>query len=122
MNIFLLSWILKNCAIYHCDKHVIKQILETTQLLGTTHHMVNSVLAEKYMAEGKIYKKTHYNHPLAIWVRECRENYIWLCHLGLALCKEYVLSDNTEIHQKFVFTEDNVLLLKISGSFLILIE
>ena len=89
MNIFLLSWILENCAKYHCDLHVVKMILETSQLLSTTHHMANSVLAEKYMTEGKIYKKTHYNHPSAIWARECRENYIWLCYLGLALCKEY---------------------------------
>lgn len=89
MNIFVLSWIIENCVIYHCDKHVIKMILETTQLLSTCQHVANSNNAEVWLSENKIYKKTHHNHPSSIWTRECRENYIWLCHLGLALCKEY---------------------------------
>tara|TARA_B100001778_G_C18522541_1_gene599614 strand:+ start:508 stop:903 length:396 start_codon:yes stop_codon:yes gene_type:complete len=37
------------------------------------------------------YKKTHINHPCAIWVRESSENYKWLCKLGLSLCKEYTI-------------------------------
>ena len=89
MNIFILSWIVEQCAEYHCTKHVVKMILETTQLLSTCYHVVNSEMAQIFHQEGKIYAKTHMNHPSSIWTRECRENYIWLCHLGLALCKEY---------------------------------
>lgn len=89
MNIFILSWILENCAKFHCDKHVVKMILETTQLASTTHHVTTPDVAEKLTVEGKIYRKTHQNHPCTIWARECKENYIWLCHLGLELCKEY---------------------------------
>lgn len=108
MNIFILSWIIENCVRYHCDKHVVKMILETTQLLSTCHHVVNSEQAERWTQEDKIYRKTHHNHPSSLWTRECRENYIWLCHLGLALCREYAYrydkqpSDH-KCHSKLMF-------------------
>lgn len=82
MNIFVLDKDPKQCAIYHNDKHCIKQLLETAQLLCGAHHMTES----KYVIP---YKLSHKNHPSAIWTRECIENYIWLCDLGLNLCEEY---------------------------------
>jgi len=108
MNIFILSWIIKNCVKYHCDKHVVKMILETTQLLSTCQHMVNSNQAQIWTSEEKIYRKTHMNHPSSLWTRECRENYIWLCHLGLALCREYGFRydkkpEDHKCYQKLVF-------------------
>ncbi|MCK4266680.1 MAG: hypothetical protein KAX31_05320, partial [Thermoplasmata archaeon] len=63
MNIFILSWIIDHCVKYHCDRHVIKMILETVQLLSTCHNVVNPEKGEKWHQEGKIYKKTHMNHP-----------------------------------------------------------
>lgn len=113
MNIFILSWILEQCAKDHCDKHVVKMILETTQLLSTTHHIVNPDQAMKWYNENLIYKKTHQNHPSAIWTRECKENYIWLCHLGLALCNEYAYRydkkpEDHSCHSKLVFLINNI--------------
>lgn len=35
------------------------------------------------------YKRTHLNHPCAIWVRESRSNFRWLCQHGSALAREY---------------------------------
>jgi len=64
-------------------------ILETAQLLSGCWWHHDPVKAEQWYTEDKIYKKTHGNHPCSIWTRECQENYIWLCHLGLALCKEW---------------------------------
>ena len=80
MNIFYLDKEPKLCAQYHVDKHVVKMILETAQLLSTTHWMSGS--------EGP-YKQTHKNHPSAIWARSNKSNYTWLCELGMELCKEY---------------------------------
>jgi hypothetical protein len=37
MNIFYLSHMVARCAQWHCDKHVVKMILETAQLLYTAH-------------------------------------------------------------------------------------
>ena len=89
MNIFILSWIIEHCAQYHCNKHVVKMALETTQLLSTAWWVSDPNQAKQWCDQGLIYRKTHEKHPSAIWSRECKENYIWLCHLGLALCKEY---------------------------------
>lgn len=82
MNIFVLDNDTKKCAVYHNDKHVVKMILEYAQLLCGAHHMTES----KHEIP---YKLSHKNHPSAIWTRECIENYIWLCDLGLELCEEY---------------------------------
>ena len=82
MNIFVLVTDPKKCAVYHNDKHVVKMILETAQLLCGSHHVTESQYEIPY-------KLSHKNHPCSIWVRQCIENYIWLCDLGLELCAEY---------------------------------
>ena len=58
-------------------------ILETAQLLCGVHHMTDQV------TEQVPYKLSHKNHPCAIWSRESLSNYLYLCDLGLELCKEY---------------------------------
>jgi hypothetical protein len=83
MNIFVLDLNTDKCAKYHCDKHVVKMILETAQLLCGVHHVINQ------LNDQIPYKLSHKNHPCAIWARECLENYIWLCDLGISLSEEY---------------------------------
>ena len=83
MNIFVLDLDVKKCAQYHVDKHVVKMILETAQLLCGVHHMAPQVTPQVP------YKLSHKNHPCAIWARESLTNYLYLCELGLELCKEY---------------------------------
>jgi len=85
MNIFVLDLNPKKCAEYHNNKHCIKQLLETAQLLCGVHHMTNS----NYNSNIIPYKLSHKNHPCSIWARECIENFIWLCDLGISLCEEY---------------------------------
>jgi hypothetical protein len=41
MNIFYLDKDPKTCAQYHCDKHVVKMILEYAQLLSTAHRVID---------------------------------------------------------------------------------
>jgi len=82
MNIFVLDLDPKKCAEYHVDKHAIKMILETAQILCGVHHITQSQLDIPY-------KLSHKNHPCCIWARECVENYDWLCQLGIELCQEY---------------------------------
>ena len=83
MNIFILDYDVKKCAEYHVDKHVVKMILETAQLLCGVHHMTPQVTNQVP------YKLSHKNHPCAIWTRESLSNYLYLCEFGLALCEEY---------------------------------
>ena len=60
MNIFVLSLCPYLCAIYHCDKHVVKMILETAQMLSVTHWLCSKSPHEN------LYKRTKAfaNHPL----------------------------------------------------------
>lgn len=104
MNIFVLSRCPRLAARLHCDKHVVKMILETAQLLYTAHHVVGTPDLPP-----TAYKKTHANHPCALWVRESRANYLWLVELGWWLCKEYQHRYGThKIHK----TEWHILWLK----------
>lgn len=89
MNIFFLSICVRRCARYHFDKHVVKMILELCQLLSTAWHMLDSTDAIDLTASGKIYKKTHHNHPCAIWTRAHVNNYNYVAKLALALCDEW---------------------------------
>ena len=80
MNIFFLDYDVKKCAQYHVDKHAVKMILETSQLLCGVHWVIGKEAP---------YKLSHKNHPCSIWTRESLSNYLYLCELGLELCKEY---------------------------------
>ena len=84
MNIFYLDEDAAAAARYHCDKHVVKMILEYAQLLSTAHHVLDGDDAP----EG-IYKKTHVNHPSAVWVRQSRANYLWTFTLLAYLLRQY---------------------------------
>jgi len=84
MNIFILAFDAQTAAQFHCDKHVVKMILESAQLLYCAHWMTDA----STLPPGA-YRKTHPNHPCAIWVRESLDNYMWLCDLAMALCAEF---------------------------------
>jgi hypothetical protein len=94
MNIFFLHWDPRICAMMH----VIKMILETCQLLCTTHHVTES----KYIPP---YKMTHKNHPCTKWVRESVGNYKYLAKLGKSLCKEYTYRYD-KIHKCQAYIEE----------------
>ena len=83
MNIFFLDEDPTMSAQYHVDKHVVKMILETAQLLCGVHHA--TAPDNTYVP----YKLSHKNHPCSIWARTSLSNYLYLCELGLELCKEY---------------------------------
>jgi len=107
MNIFVLSADPKEAAEFHCDKHVVKMILETGQMLCTAHwlgwqRVLNpSVIGAKKAKEWlqqhvpadkqPLWKMTHAGHPCTQWAQTSDENYSWLLDLGVALCQEYTL-------------------------------
>lgn len=84
MNIFLLHWNPRIAARWHCDKHVVKMIIESAQMLYCAHWILSPTTLPVFA-----YKKAHVNHPCTIWVRESYENYMWLCALAWELCCEY---------------------------------
>ena len=70
----------------HCDKHVVKMILESAQMLSTAHRVIDGDERADKMG---LYKMAHKNHPSTIWTRTSTENYMWLNQLFGALCREY---------------------------------
>jgi hypothetical protein len=82
MNIFFLDNDVKKCAQYHCDKHVVKMLVETAQLLCSVYYHTG----EK---DRSPYRLTHNNHPCSIWARTSLSNWRWLQDLGKELYKEY---------------------------------
>lgn len=103
MNIFYLSKKPIEAAKLHCDKHVVKMIVEYAQLLSTAHRVLDG---EMYIDsssgrrikrwkhpepafEAALYKASFINHPSAVWVRASAWNYYWLESLWVHLCKEY---------------------------------
>tara|TARA_R100000315_G_scaffold3510_1_gene1164 strand:+ start:1021 stop:1554 length:534 start_codon:yes stop_codon:yes gene_type:complete len=85
MNIFMLDSAVTSCAEYHCDKHVVKMMVEYAQLLSTAHRVVDDLPDDN----ADFYKVAHKNHPSAVWVRESLYNYTWLHFLWVELSKEY---------------------------------
>jgi hypothetical protein len=82
MNIFILDNDTALSAQYHCDKHISKMIIESCQLLSTCY-------SEQRAKDLGLYKRTHYNHPCALWVRESMLNVEYLFELATSLCIEY---------------------------------
>lgn len=86
MNIFYLDEDPRAAAKAHCDKHCVKMILETAQLLSTAHRELDG---DEYADTHSLYKATHKNHPSAIWVRASAANYDWTYRLLVELCGQY---------------------------------
>ena len=85
MNLFYLSRDPVEAAHMQCDKHVVKMILETAQMLSTAHLELDG--------NQVAYKATHKNHPSTVWVRSSLPAYRWafqhLMALGDAYTKRY---------------------------------
>jgi hypothetical protein len=93
MNIFFLYVDAQEAAQAHCDKHVVKMILESAQLLCTCQHLLRSndsswTIEYERSTGRRPCKAAFKNHPCAVWVRRRLANYRWLCDLALALCDE----------------------------------
>jgi hypothetical protein len=108
MNIFVLDSDPDRAAQYHCNKHVVKMILEAGTMLSTAHWVAQ--LSSRNRSLGQFrrvrdvqewlsynltpeqvppWKISHVNHPCSVWTRESLDNYRWHSELGLALCAEY---------------------------------
>jgi hypothetical protein len=103
MNIFYIDENPVQAAQWMVDKHVVKMILESAQLLSTAHRLLDG---EEYVGqtptgrkakrwrlhdarEPVVYSATHINHPSCVWTRSSVENYNWLVDHFFALMAEY---------------------------------
>ena len=100
MNIFYLHSDPVKAAQIQYNKHVVKMILESAQMLCTAHHVYGN--AEQQL--NVPYKQAHLNHPSTIWTRQCRANYRWLFLHMIALGDEYTKRYN-KTHLTFVMPD-----------------
>lgn len=104
MNIFILNNDPIIAAQEQCDKHVVKMIVESGQMLSTAHRMLDGTVERRPSKSGKttvnyyklpderediMYKAVHFNHPCSVWSRESIANYRWHYDHFVALCDEY---------------------------------
>lgn len=82
MNIFYLDRDPYKAASHFYDKHKVKMILESAQMLCTAHHVYGN-------PDDVPYRQAHLNHPSTIWARQSRPNYYWLYEHMIALGQEY---------------------------------
>jgi hypothetical protein len=85
------------------DRHVVKMILESAQLLSTAHRVIDG---EEYVGQSasgrkarrwrllddrdaELYAATHINHPSAVWCRQSVPNYNWLVDHMHGILMEY---------------------------------
>jgi len=108
MNIFVLDECPEIAAEMHCDKHVVKMIVESGSMLSTAHRVLDGKCYIEKSKSGRnvkryflnncrydvLYKATHVNHPSNVWTRESLENYNWHYRLFVALCDQYTLRYN----------------------------
>jgi len=85
MNIFYLSNCPQEAAEAHNDKHCVKMILESAQMLSTAHRELDGNVPDI------LYKSTHKNHPSTVWVRSSKQHYDWLFRLFRMLSAEYTI-------------------------------
>lgn len=104
MNIFLLNECPVISAQEQCDKHVVKMIVESAQMLSTAHRLIDGEATKVLSKNGRrmttyklkdmymdsiLYKSVHTGHPSTLWTIESLDNYVWHYNHFVALCDEY---------------------------------
>lgn len=105
MNIFIIEKTPGKIARSQCDKHAVKMLLESAQMLSVAHRVLDGFLEYRASKSGKrkvkywkhpdskleniLYKSVHENHPCTAWTMYSLENYIWHYELFAQMCSEY---------------------------------
>ena len=130
MNIFVLDSDPVVSARMMCDKHIPKMIVESGQMLSTTHRMLDGKLTRKRSKSGKTmvkywdlyegsndleaellyYKAVHAAHPCTVWSMESSENYRWHWEHMKALCDEYTYrySKTHKTHRELLYAIESL--------------
>ena len=80
MNIFFLHRDPSRAAKAQCDKHIVKMVLETTQMLSTAARRNGFDIG---------YKAAYPKPPMTIWVGDTHDNFCWALEHAQELSKEY---------------------------------
>jgi hypothetical protein len=104
MNLFILSLLPKEIAEAMMDKHVSKILLEAVQMLCTAKRVLDPDAPENE----QLYKLAHKNHPVTIWCRTSRANFVWTLDLIDALHSEWRFRyghPETKVHKSYLVAQ-----------------
>jgi len=110
MNLFILSLIPKEIAEYMMDKHVSKILLEAVQMLCSAKR----ILDPDDVVNERLYKLAHKNHPVTIWCRKSKQNFLWTLELIDELHNEWKYRYNhpeNKVHKSYLVAQilkDNI--------------
>ena len=107
MNVFCLDRDPTKAAEMMCDKHVVKMIIETCQILSA---VIDVNYIDEHRAKGwkskpsqqlgcPNYPPAHVKHPATLWAIEARGNAVWLCKHLRELCRQYYLRYDNKSHK-----------------------
>ena len=117
MNIFYLDKDPIEAAKQSCDKHVVKMIVESAQMLSTAHRMIDGKEYTDLTKSGRrikrwkhpnanlektLYKACHTGHPSTVWVMQSAYNYHWLYKHMMALNTEFKMRYGHILNHKTV--------------------
>jgi hypothetical protein len=105
MNLFILSLIQREIAEFMMDKHISKILLEAVQMLCSAKHILDPDDVETNL---QIYKLAHKNHPVTIWTRKSKANFIWTLDLVEALHNEWryrYSHPDTKFHKSYLMAQ-----------------
>jgi hypothetical protein len=110
MNIFVLDEDPAQAAWDMCNKHVVKMIVESCQLLSTAHHVLDGIQITRTGKNGRkfstyettrkdfffppLLRCTMVNHPCTIWTRSSNLAYSWLWSHVKEMLKVYEVRYN----------------------------
>jgi hypothetical protein len=86
------------------DKHIAKIILEAVQMLCTAKRVVDPEALENE----QLYKLAHLNHPVTIWCRTTRANFVWTLDLIDEMHKEWKYRyghPETKVHKSYAVAQ-----------------
>jgi hypothetical protein len=104
MNLFILDKNPETAARLQCDKHVVKMIVESGQMLSTAHRILDGIEIIKPSKSGKtmqkywllrgekekvLYTAVHRGHPCTVWTMQSSTNYGWHLVHFVTLLDEY---------------------------------
>lgn len=105
MNLFVLDKHPVVAAQLQCNRHIVKMVVESAQMLSTAHRMLDGNETRGPSKSGKtnskkwihpdsnldqiLYKAVHIHHPCTVWTMETNSNYNWHWVHFAALCDEF---------------------------------
>lgn len=104
MNLFILDKDPVKAAQLQCNRHIVKMVVESAQMLSTAHRMLDGTEERRPSKSGKtmsrywvlpddredvLYKAVHMHHPCTVWTMQSNNNYTWHWVHFAALCDEF---------------------------------